>query len=77
MSEPELWTQCPRRDDLKRRNCPVCDGYPDHGLVRVPFDQAVERMADYLRRYDDDEQAEGFYRGRAADLLRAALGEEP
>jgi len=52
MAEPELWTRCPKHDDLKRRHCLICMGYPDHGLVRVPFDEAVERMTKWERRQE-------------------------
>lgn len=88
---PELWTTCrhcagqgllpnpdPREWPL---TCSACEG---RGLVRVPFDEAVERMARFI---DDDEHGTGHWDtqrspgGRERDcafaalLLLAALGE--
>ena len=82
--EPELWTRCPKATLVavphkrSRYRC-TCHGEWDDTLLRVSFDEAVERMARELC-------ADGM-RGNppvpcvecmadAEGLLRAALGEE-
>lgn len=73
----ELWTRCPDHGDMDPRLydgstllCPFCKKPIEcpGGLVRVPFDEAVERMAEY-----DKAQA---YSATYPQLLWAALGEE-
>lgn len=84
MSEPELWTRCPKAKPTWIEDewaCP-CHGTSlngsEAGLVRVPFDGAVERMCLATRGYKpdptaaDDEREFDFM----AHVLRAALGED-
>jgi len=74
MSEPELWTRCPKEWPHHTHGCSPrgADDLPDGYLVRVPFDEAVERMA----AVDDIDSDYGFItRNQAEVLLRAALGE--
>ena len=70
---PELWAT----------GEPVLNDFDHHaiesvyGLRRVPFDEAVERMADSLMRVPlVPTHKKDHLRKRCTDLLRAALGED-
>jgi len=81
MSEPELWTRCPKATRTAAMPYPwrcVCHGIGEMTLVRLPFDEAVERMRQAYHEW---------MRGAVASpsqeppelmsyLLRAALGGE-
>ena len=84
MAEPELWTRCPKADkhglDSVLNFYCDCHGWGHDGLVRVPFDKAVERVLPFVTVYHDrphitDADELMLQRGAAEAIVRAALGE--
>ncbi len=71
----ELWTRCPSYRPLVRARCNFCAGYPDHGLVPIDGEGAVNRVAQLLAGGDGRTVVEPADKEFASDLLYAVAGE--